>query len=151
MVSISGVSAGKMDKYGVKFMELIAEYVEDNDIERPQDYVVRQVANKSKNKVTIIQSVDRKLPLEDIAQSAKMSLEDLLDEMNMIVSSGTKLNLNYYIEENIDEYTQEDVYEYFQEADSDSIDDAFNELKEDDITREEIQIIRLKFLSDVAN
>ncbi len=152
MVKISGVSAGKLTKYGSKFIDLIKQYVEENDIERSEDYVVRQVANKSKNKVSIIQGVDKKLALEDIADTVKMSLEDLLDEMNMIVSSGTKLDLNYYIEENIDEYTQEDVYDYFSEAESDSIDDAYNELSDDDdITLEEIKLIRLKFLSDVAN
>jgi len=152
MVKISGVSAGKLDKYGAKFIALIKDYVDENDIDRPDDYVVRQVANKSKNKVSIIQGVDKKLDLEFIAESVKMSLEDLLDEMNMIVSSGTKLDLNYYIEEHVDEYTQEDVYDYFSEAESDSIDDAFKELAEDDdITMDEIKLIRLKFLSDVAN
>lgn len=151
MVKISGVSAGKLDKYGVKFIELIRTYVEENEIDRPQDYVVRQVANKSKNKITIIQGVDKKLPLEDIASSVKMSFEDLLDEMNMIVSAGTKLDLNYYIEDTIDESTQDDVMDYFSEAESDSIEAAYKELKEDDITYDEIRIMRLKFLSEVVN
>lgn len=151
MVKISGVSVGKLAKYGMKFMSLIKEYVEEHEIERPQDYVVRQVAKKSKNKVVIIQGVDKKMSLEDIADSVNMSFEDLLDEMNMIVSSGTKLDLNYYIEEEIDEYTQEDVYDYFNDAESDSIDEAFKELQEDDITMDEIKIMRLKFLSDVVN
>ena len=151
MVKISGVSAGKLDKYGSKFIELIKYYVEENEIERPQDYVVRQVANKSKNKITIIQGIDKKLPLEDIASSVGLNFEEILDEMNMIVSAGTKLDLTYYIEENIDEYTQEDVMDYFADAANDSVDEAFNELKEDDITYEEIKIMRLKFLSEVVN
>ena len=148
MVKISGVSAGKLMKYGKKFLEVIKTYVEENDIDRPSDYVVRQVANKSKNKITIIQGVDKKLGLEDIAETIGVSFEDLLDEMNMIVSSGTKLDLEYYIEENVDEYAAEDIFEYFNEAESDSIDTAFAELKEDDVTIDEIKIIRLKFLSD---
>ncbi len=141
----------KLDKYGSKFIELIKYYVEENEIERPQDYVVRQVANKSKNKITIIQGIDKKLPLEDIASSVGLNFEEILDEMNMIVSAGTKLDLTYYIEENIDEYTQEDVMDYFADAANDSVDEAFNELKEDDITYEEIKIMRLKFLSEVVN
>ena len=151
MVKISGVSAGKLDKYGKKFMEIIKSYVEENEIDRPSDYVVRQVANKSKNKISIIQGVDKKLGLEDIADTIGISFEDLLDEMNMIVSSGTKLDLGYYIEENVDEYAAEDIFEYFEEAESDSIEEAFKELKEDDITIDEIKIIRLKFLSEVVN
>lgn len=151
MVKISGVSAGKLDKYGKKFMALIKTYVEENNIDRPEDYVVRQVAKKSKNKISIIQGVDKKLGLEDIADSVGISFEDLLDEMNMIVSSGTKLDLDYYIEENVDEYAAEDIYDYFSEAESDSVDDAYHELKEDDITIDEIKIIRLKFLSEVVN
>ena len=151
MVNISGVSAGKMLKYGKKFAELIKTYVEENDIDRATDYVVRQVANKSKNKISIIQGVDKKLGLEDIAESIGISFEDLLDEMNMIVSSGTKLDLDYYIEENVDEYAAEDIFDYFNEAENDSVDEAFNELKEDDVTIDEIKIVRLKFLSEVVN
>ncbi len=151
MVKISGVSAGKLMKYGKKFIEIIKTYVEENDIDRPSDYVVRQVANKSKNKITIIQGVDKKLGLEDIAESVGISFEDLLDEMNMIVSSGTKLDLDYYIEENVDEYAAEDIFDYFNEAESDSIDEAYAELKEDDVTIDEIKMIRLKFLSEVVN
>jgi ATP-dependent DNA helicase RecQ len=151
MVNISGVSTGKMMKYGKKFIELISAYVEENDIDRPTDYVVRQVANKSKNKISIIQGVDKKLGLEDIADTIGISFEDLLDEMNMIVSSGTKLDLDYYIEDNVDEYAAEDIFDYFNEAETDSVDDAYVELKEDDITLDEIKIIRLKFLSEVVN
>lgn len=151
MTKISGVSIGKANRYGKPFVQLIKEYVEENDIERPTDFVVKQVANKSKIKVNIIQGIDRKIPLEDLAGSNSISMEELLQEMDAIVASGTKLNLDYYIEENIDEFSKEDIIDYFMEAESDSVDDAFTELKEDDITMEEIQIIRIKFLSDMAN
>ena len=151
MCKITGVSQGKAQRYGRPFIELIAQYVEENDVERPTDFVVKQVANKSKVKVNIIQSIDRKIPLSDIASSNNLSIEDLLHELDMIVVSGTKVNLDYYIDENIDEYSREDIYDYFMEAQTDSIEEAFVQLKEDDITMEEIQIIRIKFLSDMAN
>ena len=151
MANITGVSKGKALRYGKSFVELIKEYVEENEIERPTDFVVKQVANKSKVKVNIIQGIDRKMPLHDIASDNGLSLEELLHEMDMIVASGTKVNLDYYIDENIDEYSREDIYDYFMEADSDSLDEAFKELQEDDITMDEIQIIRLKFLSEMAN
>lgn len=151
MVSISGVSNGKAKRYGKPFIGLIKSYVEENDIERPTDVLVRQVANKSKNKVSIIQGIDRKLPLEDIADSAKIDMAELLDEMTNIVSSGTKLDINYYLDENIDELVVDDIVDYFTDADSDSIDDAFAELKEDDISMEEIQLVKIKFLTDMAN
>jgi ATP-dependent DNA helicase RecQ len=149
--NISGVSMGKAQKYGRPFLDLINEYVEENDIERPSDLVVKQVANKSKSKVAIIQGVDRKLPLEDIANSNNMKMEDLLVEMDMIVSSGTKLNIEYYLEDNLDEGVVEEIQDYLMEADSDSIEEAFDELQEEDITMEEIQLVRIQFLSDVAN
>ena len=151
MGKISGVSKGKANRYGKPFVEAIKEYVEINDIERPTNFIMKQVANKSKIKVNIIQSVDRKIPLHDIAESNNISMEDLLDEMDMIVQSGTKLNIDYYLEDSMDEFTREDIYEYFMEADSDDVKDAFNELSEDDITMEEIQLIRVKFLSEMAN
>ncbi|MEL6924981.1 MAG: RecQ family ATP-dependent DNA helicase, partial [Bacteroidota bacterium] len=151
MANISGVSKGKAMRYAKPFLMLIKEYVDQNEIERPTDFVVKQVANKSKVKVNIIQGIDRKLPLHDIANSNSLSTEELIHELDMIVNSGTKVNLDYYIEENIDEYSREDIYDYFMEADTDSVDEAFQELKEDDITIEEIQIVRLKFLSEMAN
>jgi len=151
MVSISGVNKGKAEKYARPFLTLIKDYVDDNDIERPTEFLMRQVADKSKSKVSIIQGIDKKLPLEDIASGAKLQLEQLLDEMDMIVNSGTKLNIDYYIEDNIDEEVTEDIYDYFNEAESGSIDAAFEELKEDDISREEIQLVRIKFLSENAN
>ena len=151
LTNISGVSQGKAIRYGEPFIELIKQYVEENDIERPTDFVVKQVADKSRMKVSIIQGIDKKLPLEDIATSNKLSMEDLMDELNIIVSSGTKLNIDYYIEENVDEYSQEDIYEYFMEADSESVDEAYAELKEDDVTLDEVKLVRLKFLSEMAN
>jgi len=151
MTKISGVSQGKARKFGKPFIHLIKEYVEQNDIERPEDFVMKQVANKSKSKVSIIQGIDRKLPLEDIADSIKLSTDELLAEMNNIVSSGTKLDITYYIDENLDDSVVEDIFEYFSDADSDSVDEAFKELQEDDITLEEIQTVRIKFISEMAN
>ncbi len=151
MANISGVSKGKALRYGKQFVSLIAEYVEENDIERPTDFVVKQIANKSKVKVNIIQSIDKKIPLGDIASANNLSMEDIMDELNAIVNSGTKVNLDYFIEENVDEYSREDIYDYFMEADNDSVDEAFGELKVDDITREEIQLMRIKFLSEMGN
>ncbi|MFK8103022.1 MAG: DNA helicase RecQ [Saprospiraceae bacterium] len=151
MTKITGVSKGKATRYAKPFMALIKDYCEENQINRPTDFVVKQVADKSKIKVNIIQGIDRKVPLGDIAAANNLSMEEILHELAMIVISGTKVNLNYYIEDNIDEYSREDIYDYFMEAETDSIDAAFVELKEDDITMEEIQLIRIKFLSEMAN
>jgi ATP-dependent DNA helicase RecQ len=150
MLKISGVSQGKARKFARPFLELIREYVEENDIVRPEDFVIKQVANKSKSKITIIQGVDRKLPLEDLAENMNMSMDELLEEMYHIVNSGTKLDINYYIEENIDESVVEDIFDYFNDAESDSLEEAINELREDDIEPEEIQVVRLKFMSEIA-
>lgn len=151
MKNISGVSEGKAKRYGQDFIQAIKKYVEENDIIRPVDFVIKSVANKSKNKVTIIQSIDKKIDFEDIAQALDLSMEDLLHEMYMIVNSGTKLNINYYIEDAIDEDIYEEIIEYFMEAESDSLDLAMKELKENDISLEEIALVRLKFLSDKGN
>ncbi len=151
MKHISGVSHGKALRYAKPFIEMIKEYVEINEIERPSDFVVKTVAKKSKVKVAIIQGVDRKVPLEDIADSNNISMEDMMHELDAIVTSGTKLNIDYYIENEVDEYSREDIYEYFMEAESDSAEEAFKELKEDDVTIEEIQLMRIKFLSEMAN
>ena len=151
MPHISGVSSGKASRYGKPFVEMIKQYVEENEIERPTEIVVKQVANKSRVKVNIIQSIDRKIPLGDIASSNDLSMEDLLEELDAIVVSGTKVNIDYYLEDNVDEYSREDIYEYFMEADSDSPEEAFKELQEDDVTMEEIQLMRIKFLSEMAN
>jgi len=151
MMKITGVSKGKAEKYAKDFVELIAVYVDENDIERPTDFVMKQVANKSRAKIAIIQAIDKKIGLDEIASTNKMSMEDLIEELDMIVSSGTRLNIDYYLEDNVDEYAREDIYDYFMEAESDSIDDAIAELDDDEITREEVQLIRLKFMSEVAN
>lgn len=149
--NISGVSLGKAQKYGKTFVELIKKYVEENEIERPSDFIVRQVANKSRTKVQIIQSVDRKMPLEDIQRTNDLTRDTLLEELDIIVSSGTKLDIQYCLDSFIDESIQEEIYEYFMSAESDSFINAYHALKDDDITAEEIQLVRIKFLSDIAN
>ncbi len=151
MTKIGGVSIGKAQRYARPFLEMIKKYVEENEIERPTDFVIKQVANKSKVKVDIIKSIDRKMPLPDIAKQNELSMEDLLEELDAIVVSGTKVNIDYYIEENIDEYVREEIYDYFMGAAIDSPEAAFKELQGDDITMEEIQLIRIKFLSEMAN
>lgn len=151
MKNVNGVSIGKARRYAAPFLRLIEKYVEENDIDRPSDFVVKQVANKSKKKINIIQAVDRKIPLEDIASGNQLSMDDLLDEMVSIVNSGTKLNIDYYIEDEVDEYSLEDTYEYFMSAETDDPDLAFQELKEEDVTIEEVKLVRIKFLSEMAN
>ncbi len=148
---ISGVGSGKALKFGKPFIDMIAKYVEDNDIDRPMDMVVKSAANKSAIKVAIIQNIDRKITLEDIAKSKGFSMEQIITEIETIVSSGTKLNLNYYIDEVIDEERQDEVFDYFRQAETDSIDDAMAELGETDYTREEIQLMRIKFMSELGN
>ena len=151
MSKIVGVSQGKAQKYGQPFVDAIKKYCEENEIERPMDITIKTVANKSKTKVNIIQSIDKKLNLEDIAKSNDLSMAELMEELDGIVNSGTKLRIDYYINPNVDEYVRETVLEYFKEAETDSIEEAFKELKEDEITWEEIQLMRIKFLSDFAN
>ena len=151
IAQISGVGAGKAQKYGQGFIDLIDAYVKANNIERPQDLVVKSVVNKSGIKVSIIQGVDRKLPLEDIARSKSIDFAQLLTEMYTIVSSGTRLNINYYLNEQMDEDRQLEVIDYFKEAETDSIELALNELGHDEYTEEEIQLVRIKFLSDYGN
>ncbi|MCY1547098.1 hypothetical protein D9M68_831320 [compost metagenome] len=130
---------------------MIKKYVEDNDIERPIDLVIKTQANKSALKVSIIQNVDRQISLEDIARSKGITYFDILKEIEAIVNSGTKLNLSYFIDEVIDEDRQDEVFDYFQSAENDSIDEALNELGESDYTREEIQLMRIKFMSELGN
>lgn len=152
LTDITGVGAGKAKKYGEPFLELIQEYVEENEIEREQDMVVKTVVNKSSNKVYIIQSIDRKLDLEDIADAKGLSMDELLTEIEHIVSSGTKVNIDYYINEEVDEDKQDDIYEYFQEeAETDSIEAALAELGEDDYTEQEVRLVRIKFISEFGH
>ena len=146
-----GVGEGKARKFGKEFIELIAKYVEENEIERPDDFVMKSIVNKSVNKVFIIQSVDRKMPLDDIADSKGLDMEELLDEIETIVFSGTKLNLDYYIEQTLDEEIVEEIYDYFrEEAQSDSLEDAMADLG-DDYDEMEVRLVRIKFLCEVAN
>jgi ATP-dependent DNA helicase RecQ len=148
---IVGVGAGKASKYGAPFLKLIKQYVEENEIIRPNDMVVKSVVNKSGLKVYIIQSIDRKIPLEDIAYAKNLSLDELLTELESIVASGTRIDINYYIDEYVDEYHQEDIYDYFSEAESDSIEEALTELGESEYSEEEIRLMRLKFMSEIGN
>jgi ATP-dependent DNA helicase RecQ len=148
---ISGVGAGKAMKFGAPFIDLIKKYVEDNEIDRPVDMVIKSAANKSALKVYIIQNIDRHLNLEDIAASKGLTYEEILREVESIVNSGTKLNLNYFIDEVIDEDKQDEVFDYFKTAEIDSIDDALVELGTDDYTREEVQLMRIKFMSEMGN
>ncbi|TCC92677.1 DNA helicase RecQ [Pedobacter hiemivivus] len=148
---ISGVGNGKALKFGAPFLELIKKYVEDNDIERPIDLIIKTQANKSQLKVSIIQNIDRKIGLEDIARAKGITYDDILKEIEAIVNSGTKLNLNYFVDEVIDEDRQDEVFDYFQSAENDSIDEALRELGETDYSREEIQLMRIKFMSELGN
>ena len=148
---ITGVGTGKAQKYGEPFLKLIKTYVEENEIIRPMDMVVKSVVNKSGLKVYIIQSIDRKISLEDIAMAKTMTISELLTEIERIVSSGTKLDLSYYVNEYVDPYHQEEIYDYFREAESDSIPDAIVELGEDEFTEEEVRLMRIKFMSDLGN
>ncbi len=149
--NIVGVGAGKARKFGKEFAETIKNYVEEKEIIRPQDMVVKSVVNKSGVKVFIIQSIDRKIPLHDIAQAKNLEMIELIDEIEAIVNSGTKININYYIEDIMDEDRVEDIYEYFREAETESIQEALNELEAEDYTEEEIRLVRIKFFSELGN
>jgi ATP-dependent DNA helicase RecQ len=151
MQKIQGVGQGKAQRYGKEFVALIKKYVEENEIERPQDLIVRSVANKSKMKVYIIQSIDRKISLEDISDAKGMEFSELLSEIEAIVNSGTRINIDYYIDEVLDEDFQEEIFEYFREAHDDSIESAVAELGEKNYSAEYIRLMRIKFLSDMGN
>ena len=148
--NIPGVGEGKAKRYGQDFVDLIRRHVEENEIERPEDMRVRTVANKSKMKVSIIQSIDRKVALDDIAVAKGIEFDELLDEVESIVYSGTKLNIDYFLEEVLDDDKVDDIYEYFKESETDDIDEAIDELG-DDYTEEEIRLVRLKFISEMGN
>ena len=150
--NIVGVGTGKAQRYGKEFVDLIKTYVEEKEIIRPQDMVVKSVVNKSGLKVYIIQAIDRKMSLEDISQAKNIDMKDLITEVEAIVNSGTKLNLDYYINEILDEEHQDEIYQYFmEEAESESIDDALKALGEDEYSEEEIRLMRLKFISEMGN
>lgn len=148
--NIPGVGEGKAKRYGREFCNLIQRHCEENGIERAEDLRVRTVANKSKAKVAIIQSVDRKVDLDVLAKSKGLDFEELLDELDAIVDSGTKLDITYYLESIMDADQIEDIFEYFRESETDDIDDALDELG-DEYTEEQIRLVRIKFISDLAN
>ena len=145
---IVGVGQGKAQKFGKEFVELIKRYVQEKEIERPQDMIVKSVVSRSGNKVYIIQSIDRKIDLEDICEAKQIEMDELLSEIESIINSGTKLNLDYFIDRVIDEERQQDAYDYFDHAETESIDDAMNELGEDDWTEEELRLMRIKYISE---
>ncbi|MEM5564556.1 RecQ family ATP-dependent DNA helicase [Psychroserpens sp. AS72] len=148
--NVHGVGDGKAKKYGKDFVELISQYVEDNEIERPDDFVVKSTGSNSAIKLYIIQNVDRKLPLTDISSSKGMTMADFIKEMEAIVFSGTKLNINYWIDDILDEDQQEEIHDYFMESETDKIDDAIEEF-DGDYDDEELRLYRIKFISEVAN
>lgn len=151
LINIGGVSKGKADRYGKQFVEMIKKYVEDNEIDRPTDFVVKGVVNKSMDKVRIIQSIDKRISIDEIAKTLGKKRQQIIDEMEAIVHSGTKVNIDYYLNEIMDEDLIADIYEYFRTAESDSLDDACEEFKNDDVDIENIQLVRLKFMSELAN
>lgn len=148
--NIPGVGAGKAKRYGAEFIALIKRHVEENEIERPEDLRVKTVANKSKLKVSIVQSIDRKVALDDIAVSKGLEFGELLDEVEAIVYSGTRLNIDYFLNDVMDEDHIEDIYEYFKDSETDDLEEAIEELG-GDYTEEEIRLVRIKFLSEMAN
>ena len=148
--NIPGVGAGKAKRYGKEFVELIKKHVEENEIERPEDLRVRTVPNKSKLKVSIIQRIDRKVALDEIANSNGLEFGELLDEIEAIVYSGTRINIDYFLNDVMDEDHVEDIYEYFKDSETDDLEDAIEELG-GDYTEDEIRLVRIKFLSEMAN
>lgn len=150
LTNIQGVGNGKATKYGAPFVRLIKDYVDENNIDRPHDMVVKSVVNKSGLKVKLIQNIDRKLPLEDIGNAQGKSVEEIIDEIEAIVSSGTRVNINYYIDDILDEDNQDEIYEYFSEAETDDLIEAYNEF-DGDYSEEELRLMRIKFMSEMAN
>jgi ATP-dependent DNA helicase RecQ len=150
LTNTHGVGEGKAKKYGKEFVELISRYVEDNDIIRPDDLVVKSTGANSANKLYIIQNIDRKLSLEDIASAKGMTMDALIKEMEQIVNSGTKLNIKYWIDDLLDDEQQEEIHDYFMESESDNIEDALKEF-DGDYDIDELRLMRIKFISEVAN
>ena len=150
MTNIQGVGNGKAARYGAPFVALIKNYVEENDIERPQDMVVKSLVNKSGLKVQLIQNIDRKLPLDDIGRSQGKTIDEVIEEIEAIVSSGTRVNINYYIDDILDSDNQEEIYDYFIEAETDDLSQAYEEF-DGDYSEEELRLMRIKFMSEMAN
>lgn len=150
LTNIQGVGQGKAARYGEPFVAMIQKYVEENDIDRPQDMVVKSLVNKSVLKVQLIQNIDRKLPLEDIGRAQGKSFNEVIEEIEAIVSSGTRININYYIDDILDPENQEEIFEYFNEAETDDLKTAYSEF-DGDYTEEELRLMRIKFMSEMAN
>jgi ATP-dependent DNA helicase RecQ len=150
MSNIHGVGEGKAKKFGKEFVDLIGSYVEENDVVRPDDLVVKSTGANSVNKLYIIQNIDRKLSLEDIAKSKGLTMDLLIKEMEQIVYSGTKLNIKYWVDEMLDDDQQEEIHDYFMDSHSDSIEDALKEF-DGDYDINELRLMRIKFISEVAN
>jgi ATP-dependent DNA helicase RecQ len=148
---ISGVSKGKAIRYGKPFLDVITVYVEENDIIKPDDFVMKSVMNRNNNKIFIIQNVDKKIPLETIAKSKDLRIDELLEEMETIVASGTKLNLNYAINDMVDEYEQEEIIDYFKSCETSSLQTAQEELADSDFNWEQLKLMRIKFLCEFGN
>jgi ATP-dependent DNA helicase RecQ len=148
---ISGVSKGKAMRYGKPFIDLISAYVEENDVVKPDDFVMKSVLNKNNNKIFIIQNVDKKIPLETIAKNKDLRIDELLEQMETIVASGTKLNLNYAIDEMVDEYEQDEIIDYFKNCETSSLQLAQEELADSNFNWEQLKIMRIKFLCEYGN
>ncbi len=151
LTEINGVSKGKAERYGKPFIELIKKYVDENEIDRPSDFKVKSVANKGTDKIKIIVAIDKRIPVDEIASTMGMKRSQLIDELESIVNSGTKVNIDYYLDEVIDEELQGYIYDYFRSSNSDSIDAAYEEFKGDDIDIDDLRLMRIKFMSDMAN
>ena len=147
MRQIIGVGLSKAQKYGEPFIQTIKKYVEENEIERPQDLIVKSIVNKSGLKVYIIKSIDKKLPLEDIAVAKNLLMDELLTEIESIVASGTKVDIQYYIDETVDPYHQEDILDLLRESENDNVSEILEELGEEEYTEEEVRLMRIVFLS----
>lgn len=150
LTNIQGVGTGKATRYGAPFVELIKRYVDENDIDRPQDMVVKSLVNKSGLKVQLIQNIDRKLPLEDIGRSQGKTMDEVIDEIEAIVSSGTRVNISYYIDDILDPEHQDEIYDYFTEAETDDLIAAYHEF-DGDYSEEELRLMRIKFMSEMGN
>jgi ATP-dependent DNA helicase RecQ len=151
LTQVNGVGMGKVNKFGPPFLAIIQKYVDDNDIETASEVVVKSSVNKSKTKISIIQQIDRKIDLEEIAESVRLSFEELLTEVENICFSGTKLNLNYYIDQVLDPQKQDEIHDYFMDADTDNLEEALNHTSISEYSEEEIRLMRIKFLSEYAN
>jgi len=149
--NIPGVGAGKAKRYGEEFLRIIKEYVEENEIIRPEDMRIRTVAKNSQVKISIIQAIDRRVDLDDLAESKGMSMEELLEEIEAIVYSGTKLNINYFIDEIMEEDKRDEIYDYFRTANTDNVKVALKEIDEDDVSEIDIRLVRIKFQSELGN